>query len=105
MLAARQLGDFYTSFVALGTALVFVLIMFSLGLRDSREMRDAGYTRPPSPGWLVLTPIAYLGARFAITKRELGTGVGPFVVSIVAAAAVAGIAVLMPEIVELVFVA
>jgi hypothetical protein len=91
--AATELGEFYTRFVQVGIVLVIVLMMLSLGVRDSREMREAGYKRTASPGLLLLTPPVYLIARYAVTKREVGHGAGPMILGLLVAALVAALIV------------
>jgi hypothetical protein len=91
--AATELGEFYTRFVRVGIVLVIALMMLSLGVRDSREIREVGYKRTASPGLLLLTPPVYLIARYAVTKREVGHGAGPMILGFLVAGLVVALIV------------
>ena len=81
------LGEFYSRFAQIGLLAIIVIVAVAVTVRDSRELREAGYSNPPSAGWIVLTPIVYLAVRAGRTAQQGKKGVAPLIVWLLLAAA------------------
>lgn len=82
--------------VCVGVALAVILIVATV--RDASRLRVLGFDRPPSPAWILLTPLAYLVVRAVRVHERIGRGAAPLVFFLVSgfalgvAGGVAGIA-------------
>jgi len=81
------LGEFYSRFAQIGVLAIIAIVAIAVTVRDSRELREAGYINPPSAGWIVLTPIVYFGVRAARTAQQGKKGIAPLFVWLLLAAA------------------
>lgn len=96
--AVTYLPDYYTLFMQGGLAFVFALLGISFATRDVRELRAAGFVKPAAAAWILLTPLAYFVARSVVTRREAHrAALGPLVLWLVVAAAIAAAAALLPD--------
>lgn len=98
---ATGLPEFYTQFAQWALFFIFAVVTVWLAVADRRELSSAGYLRPASPAWTLLTPLAYYIARSTRTSAQARKlGLAPLVTWVVAVAAVAAIAFLVPELAE-----
>jgi hypothetical protein len=96
VLVVTQLGDYYTLFMQGALLFLFALLTIALGVRDRRELDQAGHPHPASPAWLLLTPLAYLVARtVAVRRTARGEGL-PLLVWVLVVAGIAVAAFLVP---------
>ena len=76
-----------------GAAVLAVL----LALIDRRQLAAAGHKNPASPAWMLLTPLVYLGVRYARTRKETRKGFATIAVWVLVVAALAAGSVLLPS--------
>ena len=92
------LGQLFTTFLQLFSAVILMLIVIALVVRDRKQLLADNHSRPASALWVVLSPLAYLIARSVHIHRSRGGGWGPTVLfllsSVVPAAAVVGMSYL-----------
>lgn len=79
--------DIYIPAVQAGIALIFVLWMVVLAVRDARELRTARYEKVASPAWILLGPLGYLIARGITVNKATGHGFGPLMLLVAVGAA------------------
>jgi len=79
----------YTTFIQVILAVTALLTSLALAIGDRRSLARAGHDYPASPAWVLLTPLAYLIARYVSATRETGRNtIAPLVVFFVALAVV-----------------
>jgi len=79
VLLIRFAPDFYTPFTQGALAFVFAIAGIALAATDRRQLTMRSHQSAASPAWILLTPLAYLIARAANTKRQAGRGWAPAV--------------------------
>jgi hypothetical protein len=92
-----QGAQFYTAFVQAGLLFVFIVGALALASRYSRDLLDAGHSRPAHPAWTLLTPIAYLIVRAKAVHDETNRGTGPLWLGLVVVAGIVAAGILLPE--------
>ena len=92
--------EFYTSFMQIGLLFVFALITVILAVRDRRTLVAYGHTRTANPGWIVLTPLAYLLVRSSRARGSAGRESAPLLVWLIVVAIITGAAFAFPDWVE-----
>lgn len=85
----RFAPDFYTPFTQGALAFVFAIAGVGLAVNDRRQLTLRSHQHTASPAWILLTPLAYLVARAASTKRQAGRGWAPALVFVLLTAAAA----------------
>lgn len=89
------LGNFYTGFLQLFTALIVVFVAAAITIHDHKILLAENHQTAASAWWILLTPLAYLIARGAHVHRSMGRGWAPVVLylvcSVVPAAAIIGV--------------
>jgi hypothetical protein len=78
-LALLGLASALASLLVPVTAGLVLLILGALAVRDGRQLYERGFPRRPSPAWMLLSPVAYLVARW----RALGEGRAELVLCVV----------------------
>jgi hypothetical protein len=81
--------EFYTQFIQVGLAFVVLMASFALAIRDRHQLTVRSHQSTASPAWIFLSPLAYLVARAAHTRRQAGRGWAPAIVFVVVSAAAA----------------
>jgi ribonuclease E len=76
----RFAPDFYTPFTQGALAFVFAIAGVALAVTDRKQLTLRSHQAAASPAWILLTPLAYLVARAANTKRQAGRGWAPALV-------------------------
>lgn len=93
---ATYLPALYTIFAQsiLGLAAFFAAL--ALAISDRRSLRRAGHDQQASPAWVLLTPLAYLIARYVAVSRETErNAISPLVVFFVVIGAIAAALILV----------
>ena len=84
--------DFSTPFTHGALVFVFAIVGVGLAVNDRRQLTLRSHQATAPPAWVLLTPLAYLVARAATTKRQAGRGWAPAIVLVLLTAAAVALA-------------
>ena len=83
LVAVVMFASGFNPLAIIGALLVPPLLVIAWVIRDRARLDSFGYDAIPSGWWILLGPIAYLIARYVVTRREANKGAAPLVTYIV----------------------